>query len=262
MNINLDDPKLTAYALDELSGVEKAEIETALAASPEAQELVNELRLLSGNLRAEYAADVEEQPMPHSNIVPISEKDEPWSLSRRLAFAAGIALCACLGAIAIGTIRLRSGRGLASSEPLGAPPSRRAFETPVEGIDSAAARISKAPTELTLEEPPPPPTQAKDKEELRIAAAAPLASQNFAAVKPLSPPPSAGSVALDNFRREAEQPFNTARYGKIEENPFLAASKIRSRLSRSTSTRPRTPTSAASLRTARCRRRMRCGSKR
>ena len=74
MNINLDDPKLTAYALDELSGAEKAEIETALAASPEAQEFVSESRLLSGNLRAEYAAERDAQPIPHSNIVPMAER--------------------------------------------------------------------------------------------------------------------------------------------------------------------------------------------
>ena len=38
MNINLDDPRLTAYALDELSGAEKAAMETAVATSPAAQE--------------------------------------------------------------------------------------------------------------------------------------------------------------------------------------------------------------------------------
>ncbi len=57
MNINLDDPKLTAYALDELAGAEKAEMEAAVASSTEAQEFVRELRLLSGNLRAEYEAN-------------------------------------------------------------------------------------------------------------------------------------------------------------------------------------------------------------
>ena len=31
MKINLDDPKLTAYALDELSGGEKSEMEKALS---------------------------------------------------------------------------------------------------------------------------------------------------------------------------------------------------------------------------------------
>ncbi len=85
MNINLDDPKLTAYALDELSGAEKTEMESAVADSPEAQEFVKEVRLLSGNLRAEYEAEREAHPVVHTNIVPLPQEDAPWSMSRRLA---------------------------------------------------------------------------------------------------------------------------------------------------------------------------------
>ena len=40
MKINLDDPQLTAYALDELSGAERERMKTAVASSPEAQEFV------------------------------------------------------------------------------------------------------------------------------------------------------------------------------------------------------------------------------
>ncbi len=105
MNINLDDPKLTAYALDELSGAEKTEIERAIAGSPAAQEFVRELRLLSGNLRAEYDAERESHPAPQTNILPLPQEDSPWSMSRRLALDATIALCAALGAVAIGTVK-------------------------------------------------------------------------------------------------------------------------------------------------------------
>ena len=105
MNINLDDPKLTAYALGELSGAEKAEMETAVAASAEAQEVVRELRQISGALRSEYDAEREAHPVAHTNIIPLFQKDEPWSISRRLALAAAIALFAVIGVIAIGTIK-------------------------------------------------------------------------------------------------------------------------------------------------------------
>ena len=80
-------------------------METAVAASPEAQEFVRELRLLSGNLRAEYEAEREAHPIAHTNIVPLRAEGRAWSISRRLALAAAIALCACLGAIAIGTVK-------------------------------------------------------------------------------------------------------------------------------------------------------------
>ena len=106
MKINLDDPKLTAYALDELAGGEKAEMEAAVASSPEAQEFVREVRQLSGALTAEYDAERESHPFPHPNIVPMPQKDERWSISRRLALAAAIALFAVIGAVGIGTYKL------------------------------------------------------------------------------------------------------------------------------------------------------------
>ena len=112
-------------------------METAVASSTEAQEFVRELRLLSGNLRAEYAAEREAHPIAHRNIVPLVQKDEPWSISRRLALAAGIALCACLGAIAIGTVQAWRDGTLAKRfsrrwrRPTVA--SNQALQTPVEG---------------------------------------------------------------------------------------------------------------------------------
>src|SRR5712691_7679723 len=157
MNINLDDPKLTAYALDELSGAEKAEMETAVAASPEAQEFVRELRLLTGNLRAAYDAERELYSIAHTNIVPQEQVDEPWSTSRRLALAAGIALCACLGALAIGTVK-RGGLGNPAGRQLAGGPSVATTETmqsPVKAIDQSMP--------LPEEEPPlPPPADARE----------------------------------------------------------------------------------------------------
>src|SRR5689334_21487922 len=105
MKIDLDDPQLTAFALDELVEPEKSEVAAAVSTSAEAQDLVRELRLLSGNLRAEYAAEREAHLVVHPNIVPLQQADKPWSLSRRLALAAGIAVCACLGLVAIGTLQ-------------------------------------------------------------------------------------------------------------------------------------------------------------
>ncbi len=105
MNMNLDDPKLTAYALDELSGTEKAEMEAAVAASPEAREFVRKLHLLSGDLRAEYTAERESHSILQTTVVPLEQKDEPWSISRRLALAAALALFAVIGVVAIGTLK-------------------------------------------------------------------------------------------------------------------------------------------------------------
>ena len=225
MNINLDDPKLTAYALDELSGAEKTEMERAVAASPEAQEFVQEVRLLSGNLRAEYEAEREAQPIPHTNIIPLPQVDEPWSISRRLALAATIALCATLGAVVIGTVqrgRLSSRQDLArssSQSPISLPSP--AADRPVEGVEQAP--VEDALAMLTEEPAPPPPPAAMA---VGKTAAAP-ATNLFAARQRAASQPSTSAPAemkLENFRRGgAKEDFNTARYDKIEENPFLDA---------------------------------------
>jgi hypothetical protein len=59
---NIDDPRLTAYALGELDGREfaadRAEIEALLARSVEAQRLVEEVRAAGVELRAELSAEV------------------------------------------------------------------------------------------------------------------------------------------------------------------------------------------------------------
>ena len=91
MNINLDDPKLTAYALDELSGAEKAQMETAVAASPEAQEFVRELRLLSGNLRAEYAAERDTHVVASRNVDSARKK----ATNHGACLVAGVGGCRC-----------------------------------------------------------------------------------------------------------------------------------------------------------------------
>ena len=55
-NINPDDPKWTAYVLEELDGEERAEIEQLLATSDEARALVEELTVATASLKDEMAA--------------------------------------------------------------------------------------------------------------------------------------------------------------------------------------------------------------
>jgi len=233
MNINLDDPRLTAYALDELSETEKAQIEAAVSASPEAQEYVRELRLLTGNLRAEYAAERDTHMVADRNVVPLAKTRRTMEPVSWLASAAAVALCACLVTIAIGT--LRRGRVATvqsmtrfAGQSLNVP--EQAVTRPVDGIiaeePSAPApqpKEEEAPTEFALEEAEPPrapPAAGKS------AAAAPLANLYAARQRPASHPFSSApaKMTIDEFKpKDQKGEFNTARYGHIEENPFLAA---------------------------------------
>ncbi|HEX5221134.1 MAG TPA: von Willebrand factor type A domain-containing protein [Verrucomicrobiae bacterium] len=53
MNLNSDDPKLTAYALGELEGKERTEVETLLADNPKARQWVEEVRKTATQLEGE-----------------------------------------------------------------------------------------------------------------------------------------------------------------------------------------------------------------
>ena len=254
MNINLDDPKLTAYALDELSETEKAQIEAAISASPEAQEFVRELRLLSGNLRAEYAAERDTHVVASRNVIPIEKKRRTMEPVSWLGLAAAVALCACLVTIAIGTLRrgrvatvqsiTRFAGGPSTNSPEQAAtspvdgiiteePPEQAASSPVEGADHAPTdevmalaksqtpALAKAELQGLAKEAPPPAPPPVGK-----SAAAPLANLYAARQRPASQPiPSApAEMTIENFKRSDQKAdFNTARYGHIEENPFLVA---------------------------------------
>jgi Mg-chelatase subunit ChlD len=242
MNINLDDPKLTAYALDELSETEKAQIEAAVSASPEAQEFVRELRLLSGNLRAEYAAERDTHVVASRNVIPLERKRRTMEPVSWLGLAAAVVLCACLVTIAIGTLRRGNMASLAST-PRYAHQAllNRPAQAPTTAVDGIIEEESPELASSQGKEAPPPAPPSNEQTEFAMqkpAAPAPLAraaaKSAGAAVANLyaarqrpesQPVPSVPSeMTIEQFKlKDQKGEFNTARYGHIEENPFLAS---------------------------------------
>src|SRR5712691_10685300 len=99
--MNLDDPKLTAFALNELDEPERSTIACAVAESPEAQRAVHETRELVQLLRAEYAAEPEEEPAVPANLIDIRDDPWFWSIARPLAIAALITICAVIAGVVL-----------------------------------------------------------------------------------------------------------------------------------------------------------------
>jgi Ca-activated chloride channel family protein len=101
MKMNLDDPDLTAFALGELAEPKRSAIARAVAESPEAQEIVDELREVAGVLRSEFRRDLAEPISKPSNILPLRQEQSFWSDSRwgSLAVAALVAICAVVAAV-------------------------------------------------------------------------------------------------------------------------------------------------------------------
>src|SRR5438105_12293037 len=109
--MNTDDPKLTAFALDELDEPERSTIAREVAESPEAQRVVEETRELAGTLKSEFAAELNEKTKPRLNLSDIQDDPWFWSIGRPLAIAAVVAIFAVLSALLIGTYSRRdSGR--------------------------------------------------------------------------------------------------------------------------------------------------------
>lgn len=103
--MNLDDSKLTAFALNELDEPERSTIAREVAKSPDAQRIVDETRELAQMLKAEYAAERVEQSVTPAN--PIGIRDDPWfwSIARPLAIAAVIAICGLVASVIVFSFR-------------------------------------------------------------------------------------------------------------------------------------------------------------
>jgi hypothetical protein len=102
--MNLDNPKLTAYALGELDEPERSTIADAIADSPEAQHFVVETQQLARGLRARYRLELQRDSIAPTEFIAVAD-DSFWSKAGPLAIAAVLALFALIGAIALSTNR-------------------------------------------------------------------------------------------------------------------------------------------------------------
>jgi Domain of unknown function (DUF3520)/von Willebrand factor len=117
MKMNLDDPKLTAFALDELDEPERSTIARAVAESPEAQRFVDKTRNLASTLKNEFAADLEREtlaPVP-ANLIGIRDDPWFWSVARPLAIAAVLALAVVIAGVVV--FSSKHDRGAIAQQP-------------------------------------------------------------------------------------------------------------------------------------------------
>ena len=96
--MTLDDPKVTAFALDELDEPERSALSRAVADSPELQRVVSETRELARALQSQYRLDLERELVSSANLTAIRD-DGFWSKAPPLAIAALIAVLAVVGAV-------------------------------------------------------------------------------------------------------------------------------------------------------------------
>ena len=148
--MNIDDPKLTAYALDELDEAERAGILGEVAASPEVQREVQETQTMARLLRKEFAAEAEQlrhRENTDATKAPLSAnlsdiRDDPWfwTRARPLAIAAVFAVFAVIGLAIFGSNKLRE-KEIAEADQRSTtiPPRSRAIEAEVEDAQNPIA---------------------------------------------------------------------------------------------------------------------------
>ena len=218
MKMNLDDPKLTAYALGELGEPERSTIAGAVAESAEAQRLVDEIRGLASKLKNEFAGELEKETpalagsrrgafqgahgIGGSSLIDIRDDPWFWLIARPLAIAAVLALLVVLSGVAVfslrhGNVRVAESKGIALPARTNPDIVEGEFQLPTEAASPAVTPSLGLPF-----------------------AASPAKMARHAATK-VSPP----NRGIEGFRgiHEPSGEFNTAAYDHIVENPFLAA---------------------------------------
>jgi hypothetical protein len=100
--MNVDDPKLTAYALDELDETERSAIARATANSSEAQRFVAETQDLARALRSQYRLELQRELIGTAKFATI-HGDPFWSKAGPLAIAALLSILAVVGAVLFST---------------------------------------------------------------------------------------------------------------------------------------------------------------
>lgn len=224
--MNVEDPKLTAYALGELAEGDAAPMAEEIARSPAAKEAVDETQTLARLLRAEYMAELKEKigegtrrgeqavPIPPVKEAALSAnlndiRDDPWfwSIVRPLAIAAVLALLAVIGG---GALWLSRNQG--------------AGERVVVTDSNIPTRQEAVPVEAELPNDQSPPSEFKEKQ-APLARAAKLAGNSADAglARAENYEPAKSALEKDRRVRAASAPFNTADYGHFLENPFLSA---------------------------------------
>jgi Ca-activated chloride channel homolog len=230
MKINLDDPNLTAFALGELSGAERAAMEQAVASSPEAQQFVAETQQLSRLLKSEYSADQQMLPERSPNIIRMEEQRRLWS-TQWGSLAAALAIFAVVGAFAVSAIWRYHGT---IAQNLGNEELTIVEAVPGETVDTHSATTPGQQNYLAMQPAAPPPGETLELRKELQAASGGLTSRNLAAITRPAPLSGVGhdSGTLGEPRPESSesdlsgryrQDFDTATYDHISENPFLPA---------------------------------------
>ena len=211
--MNIDDPKLTAFALDELDEPERSAVARAVAESVPAQQLVGEIRKLSDAIKNEFAAETQTdvatalgsaeerrtatwlQPQSISDI-----RDDPWfwSIGRPLAIAAILAIFGIIAGVAFWPHQSSTRFAGPINLPLAKPAD-------VQGEFQMLSEVEPLPAKV------PAVVHSPSAHPAMVAKQSPYRFRAY----------MVGGAEESGGIRQPGGKFNTATYDHILENPFL-----------------------------------------
>jgi len=211
--MNIDDPKLTAFALDELDEPERSAVARAVAESVAAQQLVGEIRKLSDAIKNEFAAETQKDVVTAVGSAEerrtatwlqsqsISDiRDDPWfwSIGRPLAIAAILAIFGIIAGVAFWP-RQNSTR---FAGPINLPLAKPAD---VQGEFQMLSEVEPLPAKV------PAVVHSPSAHPAMVAKQSPYKFRAYMV---------GGAEESGGIRQPGGQ-FSTATYDHILENPFL-----------------------------------------
>lgn len=227
--MNIDDPKLTAYALDELEEDERAAVAREVNASAEARREVEETQTLARLLRNEFAAEValassqsvetrrqDTDATLKANLSDIRDDRWFWTIARPLSIAAVLAVFAVIGlAVFVGYKLRRPETALVDRQRTNSLPGPTAVEAEIPQ-ESAPPPAVIARSQPAAAVPQFREEAAKTKQSFASAPTAPQTRDQFAGVLQKSVQNAEAFRGAGWYRQD----FNTADYGHFVENPF------------------------------------------
>ena len=222
MTIDRNDPRPTAYVLGELDDQERAAFERELESSPDAEEILEDIRDTVGLLREGYAS--EEQvylSAEQRQTVEAEAAPQVTAGSSRMAWAAGLAAAAV---VLMGLVTIMTPSLLRSRQAAGPPPF--ALNTPLPEGPTERAPAPRLVVRNPNEQVPPPdttailvePTSSEDPQSVpteepsaagNAGPAAPIAADRDSGVvefaqlqKQSAPPPAPGAPPAQGIRTE------------------------------------------------------------
>jgi Ca-activated chloride channel family protein len=201
--MNVDDPKLTAYALGELSAEEETRVAAEVANSPETERFVAETRALAQMLQGEYETERLSQPVRPVNLIDIRADRWWWTIARPLGIAALLAVFAMITAIAVTTYKRNGMVALHGTD------GKRFADVDVE--DSPLEIFNPGPKVSLPAAAVTPPALAQTEVDRTV-----MAGSNVPTAEEIGPNP------VDTYRRDEITRLGVRSAGKLETRPLAA----------------------------------------